>query len=52
MSFVGGPYFANLRKRILEAAHVLKLDPIDKRRDVFLDVLYDVCVLMLRKKGG
>jgi adenine-specific DNA-methyltransferase len=51
MSFVGGPYFSSLRKRILDAAHVLNLDPIDKRSDVFLDVLYDVCVLMLRKKG-
>jgi adenine-specific DNA-methyltransferase len=52
MSFVGGPHFAALRKRILDAAHVLRLDPIDKRSDVFLDVLYDVCVLVLRKKGG
>jgi adenine-specific DNA-methyltransferase len=50
-SFVGGPYFASLRKRILETSHVLSLDPIDKRSDVFLDVLYDVCVLVLRKKG-
>jgi adenine-specific DNA-methyltransferase len=52
MSFVGGPYFAALRKRILETSHVLSLDPIDKRSDVFLDVLYDVCVLVLRKKGS
>lgn len=51
MSFLGGPYFAALRKRILETSHVLSLDPIDKRSDVFLDVLYDVCVLALRKKG-
>ena len=51
MSFVGGPYFAALRRRILETAHVLSLDPIDKRSDVFLDVLYDVCVLTLRKKA-
>jgi len=51
MSFVGGPYFASLRKRILETSHVLSLDPIDKRSDVFLDVLYDVCVLVLRKKA-
>jgi adenine-specific DNA-methyltransferase len=51
MSFVGGPYFAALRKRILETSHVLSLDPIDKRSDVFLDVLYDVCVLVLRKKS-
>ena len=52
MSFVGGPYFTALRKRILETSHVLRLDPIDKRSDVFLDVLYDVCVLVLRKKGS
>jgi len=52
MSFVGGPYFAALRKRILETSHVLSLDPIDKRSDLFLDVLYDVCVLTLRKKGS
>lgn len=52
MSFVGGPYFTALRKRILETCHVLRLDPIDKRSDVFLDVLYDVCVLVLRKKGA
>ena len=51
MSFIGGPYFANLRKRILQTADVISLDPIDKRSDVFLDVLYDVCVLALRKKG-
>jgi adenine-specific DNA-methyltransferase len=51
MSFVGGPYFASLRKRILETSHVLSLDPIDKRSDLFLDVKYDVCVLVLRKKG-
>jgi adenine-specific DNA-methyltransferase len=50
MSFLGGPYFASLRKRILETSHVLSLDPIDKRSDLFLDVLYDVCVLTLRKK--
>src|SRR5262249_34108751 len=52
MSFIGGPYFGNLRERILQAADVLSLDPIDKRSDVFLDVLYDVCVLAIRKKGG
>ncbi|MGD9715274.1 MAG: class I SAM-dependent DNA methyltransferase [Thermomicrobiales bacterium] len=49
MSFVGGPYFASLRKRILETASVLRLDPIDKRSDVFLDVLYDLCVITLRR---
>jgi adenine-specific DNA-methyltransferase len=35
----------------LQVSHVLSLDPIDKRSDVFLDVLYDVCVLVLRKKA-
>lgn len=52
MSFIGGPYFGALRKRILESADVLRLDPIDKRGDVFLDVSYDVCVLLLRKNDG
>jgi adenine-specific DNA-methyltransferase len=52
LSFVGGPYFAALRKRILESASVLRLDLIDKRSDVFLDVLYDLCVIVLRRNGG
>jgi adenine-specific DNA-methyltransferase len=52
MSFVGGPYFAALRERILRSASVLRLDLIDKRSDVFLDVLYDLCVVVLRKNGG
>ena len=52
MSFVGGPYFAALRKRILEKASVLRLDLIDKRSDVFLDVLYDLCVIVLRRSDG
>jgi adenine-specific DNA-methyltransferase len=52
MSFVGGPLFAALRKRILETTHVLSLDPIDKRSELFLDVLYDVCVLVLRKRDS
>jgi adenine-specific DNA-methyltransferase len=52
ISFLGGPHFAALRKYILEVARVVSLDPIDKRSDVFLDVLYDVCVLVLEKKSG
>lgn len=52
ISFVGGPYFAALRERILQSASVLRLDLIDKRSDVFLDVLYDLCVIVLRKNGG
>jgi adenine-specific DNA-methyltransferase len=52
MSFIGGPYFAELRKRILQSASVLRLDLIDKRTDVFLDVRYDLCVVVLRRQGG
>lgn len=52
ISFIGGPYFAALRKRILQSASVLRLDLIDKRSDVFLDVLYDLCVIVLRRNGG
>jgi adenine-specific DNA-methyltransferase len=52
MSFLGGPYFAALRKHILEQAAVISLDPIDQRSDLFMDVLCDVCVLTLRKKGS
>lgn len=52
ISFVGGSYFAALREHILKTTHVLRLDLIDKRSDVFLDVLYDVGVLLLRKKGA
>lgn len=52
MSFIGGPFFAALRERIVQSASVLRLDLIDKRSDVFLDVLYDLCVVVLRKNGG
>ena len=51
MSFLGGPYFAALRKYILDQAFVISLDPIEQRSDLFMDVLCDVCVLTLRKKG-
>lgn len=51
ISFLGGPHFAALRQRILEAGHLLRLDLIDKRDDLFLDVLYDVAVVLVRKKG-
>ena len=52
MSFVGGPYFAALRNRIIEDASVIRLDLVDKRSDVFLDVLYDLCVIVLRRNDG
>lgn len=51
MSFLGGPYFAALRKHILVQTVVISLDPIEERSELFMDVLCDVCVLTLRKKG-
>jgi adenine-specific DNA-methyltransferase len=51
LSFIGGSNFSLLRKHILEVARVIRLDPIDKRDDVFFDVLYDLCVLVLEKKS-
>lgn len=51
-SFIAGPYFSNLRKSILEDAHVLAIDLIDKRDGLFVDVLQDACILFLRKKNG
>lgn len=51
MSFLGGPYFAAVRKHILEQSVVISLDPIEERSELFMDVLCDVCVLTLRKKG-
>lgn len=51
-SFIAGPYFGNLRKSILKDAYVLAIDLIDKREDLFVDVLQDACILFLRKKNG
>ena len=51
MSFLGGPYFAALRKHILKHTVVISLDPIEERSALFMDVLCDVCVLTLRKRG-
>jgi adenine-specific DNA-methyltransferase len=50
-SFLGGPYFCSLRRYLLENAHVISLDPIEQRSELFLDVLCDVCVLTVRKRG-
>jgi len=51
-SFIAGPSFGNLRKSILEDAHVLAIDLIDKRDGLFVDVLQDACILFLQKKNG
>lgn len=52
ISFVGGPNFAALRQRILQEASVLRIDLIDQRSDVFLDVLHDLSVVVLRRHNG
>lgn len=52
LSFIGGSNFSSLRQHILELSRVIRLDPIEKRDDVFLDVLYDLCVLVLEKKDA
>lgn len=49
-SFISGPYFADLRISILNRAHVIGIDIIKKRRDVFLDVQQDTCVLFMRRR--
>jgi adenine-specific DNA-methyltransferase len=51
-SFLGGPYFSSLRKYLLETSHIISLDPIKQRSDLFLDVNCDVCVLTVRKRGS
>lgn len=52
MSFLGGPYFSELRKFLLGEGSVISLDPIEQRSELFMDVLCDVCVLTLRKHGA
>lgn len=49
-SFIGGPYFAALRRHILRETEVVALDIIEKRSDLFIDVVQDTCVLILRKR--
>lgn len=49
-SFISGPYFTDLRISILRRAHLIGIDIIQKRRDVFLDVLQDTCVLFIKRR--
>ena len=51
-SFIAGPSFGNLRKSILKDTHILAIDLLDKRDDLFVDVLQDACILFLKKKQG
>ncbi len=50
MSFIGGPEFSLFRKRITEMADVLAIDLIEKRVDVFLDVVQDATIVVLQRK--
>ncbi|MBV8686823.1 MAG: N-6 DNA methylase [Alphaproteobacteria bacterium] len=51
-SFIGGPEFKRFRSRIRELAEVLAVDLIEGRSSVFMDVVQDTCVLVLRKRGA
>ncbi|WP_109122523.1 N-6 DNA methylase [Azospirillum sp. TSO22-1] len=50
--FLGGPYFARFRERVLELAWVERIDRVQERHGVFVDVQQDTCLLILRKKGA
>lgn len=49
-SFVGGPEFSRFRLRVRQLAEVLAVDMIEGRSSVFMDVVQDTCVLVLRKR--
>jgi adenine-specific DNA-methyltransferase len=50
-SFIGGPEFNRFRLRIRQLAEVLAVDMIEGRSSVFVDVVQDTCVLVLRKRA-
>ncbi|MER9871839.1 N-6 DNA methylase [Mesorhizobium sp. M0195] len=49
-SFIGGPYFSNLRMFIRREADVLRIELIQRRSEAFLDVIQDACILYMRRK--
>lgn len=49
-SFIGGPEFNRFRLRVRQLAEVLAVDIIEGRSSVFMDVVQDTCVLVLRKR--
>lgn len=51
-SFIGGPEFQRFRLRVRQLAEVLAVDMIKGRSTVFMDVVQDTCVLVLRKRGA
>lgn len=48
-SFIAGPFYDRLRRRIRGAAQVLALGLVTDRDAVFLDVAQDICVLVLKR---
>ena len=51
-SFIGGPEFSRFRLRIRQLAEVLAVDMIEGRSNVFMDVVQDTCVLVLRRRAA
>lgn len=51
-SFIGGPEFNRFRLRVRQMAEVLAVDMIEGRSSVFMDVVQDTCVLVLRKRAA
>ena len=51
-SFIGGPEFHRFRVRVRQVAEVLAVDMIEGRSSVFMDVVQDTCVLILRRRSG
>lgn len=49
-SFIGGPEFARFRHRIRQLADVLAIDLIQGRSSIFMDVVQDTCILVLRRR--
>ncbi|MES3151676.1 Eco57I restriction-modification methylase domain-containing protein [Sphingomonas faeni] len=49
-SFIGGPEFARFRVRVRQLADVLAVDMIEGRSTVFMDVVQDTCILILRRR--
>lgn len=48
-SFLHGPEFRTLRVALLSRADLLRVDLIEKRTDMFLDVVQDACCVVFRR---
>lgn len=51
-SFLSGPEFRSLRVALLQRADILHIDLIEKRKDVFLDVIQDACFVVFRRHAA